>query len=345
MLVWAATLVLLLSTTAAAPASSCPAMPPATRTERDTFGPIQVPADRLYGAQTQRSLNFFKISTEKLPSELILALVHVKRASAVANKDLGLLDARKAAAIVYACDDVLQGKVSLGLEFPLSVWQTGSGTQSNMNANEVLANLASEKLGGQRGESRLVHPNDDVNLGTSSNDVFPTAMHVAAALGIQNAVLPALRELRATLHAKSGEFMHIIKIGRTHLQDATPLTLGQGARAEAGWGWTDRARPFARRVLRVCGAAGLGRAQHPEGLAGRARAGAGRVGSGHWAQLPPRAGASRGPRAVRAPARRVCQRAQQVRRARGVRCAPPAPLFRSLRCVRAETDWSPHTAR
>jgi len=197
----------------------------ATRTEKDSFGTIDVPDDRLWGAQTQRSLQFFAISRERMPEEIIAALAQVKRASARVNDDLGLLPGDKAAAIVAAADEVLAGRHAD--EFPLSVWQTGSGTQSNMNVNEVLANRASELLGGERGLARRVHPNDEVNLGQSSNDVFPTAMHVAAALGIARAVLPALAQLRATLAAKSVAFADVVKIGRTHLQDATPLTLGQ----------------------------------------------------------------------------------------------------------------------
>jgi fumarate hydratase class II len=196
-----------------------------TRTERDTFGPIEVPAERLWGAQTQRSLQFFAISTETMPAELIDALARVKRAAAQVNRALGLLDARKADAIVAAADEVLAGRHPA--EFPLSVWQTGSGTQSNMNMNEVLANRASELLGGARGTQRLVHPNDDVNRGQSSNDVFPTAMHVAAARALHGRVLPALDALIATLEGKAKAFASIVKIGRTHLQDATPLTLGQ----------------------------------------------------------------------------------------------------------------------
>jgi fumarate hydratase class II len=196
-----------------------------TRTERDTFGPIDVPADRLWGAQTQRSLHHFHISTERMPASLVLALAHVKRACAGVNRDLGQLDARKADAIIAAADEVIAGKHDA--EFPLSVWQTGSGTQSNMNMNEVLANRASELLGGQRGEGRLVHPNDDVNMGQSSNDIFPTAMHVAAATSTSGSLLPAIHALRTTLARKSEAFTSIVKIGRTHLQDATPLTLGQ----------------------------------------------------------------------------------------------------------------------
>ncbi len=197
----------------------------ATRTEYDTFGPIAVPEDRLWGAQTQRSLQNFDISGERQPREIIRALVQVKRASARVNQALGLLTAEKADAIVAAADEVLAGHHVA--EFPLVVWQTGSGTQTNMNVNEVLANRASELLGGARGEGRLVHPNDDVNRSQSSNDVFPTAMHVAAVDAVTHRLLPALSALRATLAGKVREFAGIVKIGRTHLQDATPLTLGQ----------------------------------------------------------------------------------------------------------------------
>ncbi|MDP2761702.1 MAG: class II fumarate hydratase [Sideroxyarcus sp.] len=196
-----------------------------SRTERDSFGAIEVPAERLWGAQTQRSLHYFHISTERMPQEIILALAKVKRACALINRDLGLLSEEKAGAIVQAADEVLAGQHDR--EFVLSVWQTGSGTQSNMNMNEVLANRASELLGGARGADRLVHPNDEVNLGQSSNDIFPTAMHVAAVAAIAQQLLPALRTLRATLEKKSAAFDGIVKIGRTHLQDATPLTLGQ----------------------------------------------------------------------------------------------------------------------
>ncbi len=195
------------------------------RTERDSFGTIEVPADRLWGAQTQRSLEHFAISSERMPSDMVLALARVKHACAKVNRDLGLLREDKAAAIMAAAEEVLSGAHLQ--EFPLSVWQTGSGTQSNMNLNEVLANRASELLGGERGQKRQVHPNDDVNLGQSSNDVFPTAMHLAVVLGISGAMLPALVRLRTTLADKSAAFAQIVKIGRTHLQDATPLTLGQ----------------------------------------------------------------------------------------------------------------------
>jgi fumarate hydratase, class II len=197
----------------------------ATRIERDSFGAIGVSADRLWGAQTQRSLEHFDISSERMPKEIMLALALVKSACARVNGDLGLLPEDKAGAIVAAADEVLFGHHDQ--EFPLSVWQTGSGTQSNMNMNEVLANRASELLGGERGEKRLIHPNDDVNFGQSSNDIFPTAMHLAAVIGIVRSLLPALVRLRVSLAEKSAAFAGIVKIGRTHLQDATPLTLGQ----------------------------------------------------------------------------------------------------------------------
>ncbi|WOD19244.1 class II fumarate hydratase [Paraburkholderia kirstenboschensis] len=195
------------------------------RMERDTFGEIAVPNAHLWGAQTQRSLQNFRISTEKQSPELITALAVIKRAAAEVNLGLGVLDETKAHAIMQAADEIIEGKHPE--EFPLAVWQTGSGTQTNMNLNEVIANRASELLGGERGEARKVHPNDDVNRGQSSNDVFPTAMHVAAAHGIVKHLLPALKTLRDTLDGKAKAFAGIVKIGRTHLQDATPLTLGQ----------------------------------------------------------------------------------------------------------------------
>jgi len=195
-----------------------------TRTEKDSFGPIEVPADRLWGAQTERSRRFFRISSERMPLPVVYALARVKKAAAGVNAGLKLLDAKKADAIQRAAQEVLDARHDD--EFPLSVWQTGSGTQSNMNVNEVLANRASELLGGERGQKRLVHPNDDVNLGQSSNDVFPTAMHIAAALATQD-VVGSVEQLKKTLAAKSEAFSRIVKIGRTHLQDATPLTLGQ----------------------------------------------------------------------------------------------------------------------
>lgn len=201
-----------------------------TRIEKDTMGEIAVPADKLWGAQTQRSLHHFAISTEKMPPNLVHALAITKRASANVNFKLGLLNKEKCEAITKAADEVLNNLHTS--EFPLSIWQTGSGTQTNMNMNEVLANRASEILGGERGESRLVHPNDDVNKSQSSNDVFPTAMHVAAIIAINTHLLPELTRLKATLTDKASAFNDIVKIGRTHLQDATPLTLGQEI---SGW--------------------------------------------------------------------------------------------------------------
>jgi fumarate hydratase, class II len=200
------------------------------RIEKDTFGPIEVPADRLWGAQTQRSLQNFKIGGERMPVALVHALARVKRAAAQVNIDLGVLDAQKGAAIIAAADEVIAGKHDG--EFPLVVWQTGSGTQSNMNMNEVLANRASEIMGGERGESRKVHPNDDVNRGQSSNDVFPTAMHVAAVEVVKAITIPGVRKLRDGLAKKQTELAKVVKIGRTHLQDATPITLGQEI---SGW--------------------------------------------------------------------------------------------------------------
>src|SRR3954464_8635850 len=195
------------------------------RTEKDSFGPIEVPADRLWGAQTERSRRFFRISGERMPLPVVYALARVKRAAAQVNSDLGLLKKDKCEAIRRAADELIAGKHDA--EFPLVVWQTGSGTQTNMNVNEVLANRASELMGGERGQKRLVHPNDDVNMGQSSNDVFPTAMHMAAATALHARLIPALEALRDTLGSKVKLFSEIVKIGRTHLQDATPLTLGQ----------------------------------------------------------------------------------------------------------------------
>ena len=195
------------------------------RIEKDTFGSIEVAAERLWGAQTQRSLENFRISGERMPAEIIEALAWIKRAAATVNESLKAITAQKAQSISSAADEVLDGRWAE--EFPLVVWQTGSGTQSNMNMNEVLANRASELMGGTRGEGRRIHPNDDVNRGQSSNDVFPTAMHVAAVVAIRRRLRPALERLQATLDAKAREFASIVKIGRTHLQDATPLTLGQ----------------------------------------------------------------------------------------------------------------------
>jgi fumarate hydratase, class II len=197
----------------------------ATRTESDTFGPIEVPDDRLWGAQTERSRRNFRIGEERMPLPLIRALGVVKRAAADVNSALGSLDKRLAGAIAGAAQEVIDGK--LDDHFPLVVWQTGSGTQTNMNANEVIAARANEMLGGKRGAKEPVHPNDHVNMSQSSNDSFPTAMHVAAAVEIAHRLLPALTHLQQALQQKSKEFAHIVKIGRTHTQDATPLTLGQ----------------------------------------------------------------------------------------------------------------------
>jgi len=196
-----------------------------TRTETDSFGPIEVPAESYWGAQTERSRNNFRIGDNRMPRPLIHALALVKRAAAEVNQSLGLLDARRAKAIVQAAQEIIDGK--LDDQFPLSVYQTGSGTQSNMNVNEVIANRANEKLGGKRGAKSPIHPNDHVNLSQSSNDCFPTAMHIAAALEISNRLMPALAKLQAALTAKTKAFRSIVKIGRTHTQDATPLTLGQ----------------------------------------------------------------------------------------------------------------------
>lgn len=199
------------------------------RIEKDTFGEIQVPADKLWGAQTQRSTENFKIGIEQMPRELLLALAVLKKSAAVVNEELGKLEHEKAKAIVQAAEEVIEGKWDG--HFPLVVWQTGSGTQSNMNMNEVIANRANLLLvnGGSR---QRVHPNDDVNRSQSSNDTFPTAMHIAAVLTLEERVLPALGKLKATLAAKMEAFADVIKIGRTHLQDATPLTLGQEI---SGW--------------------------------------------------------------------------------------------------------------
>jgi len=196
-----------------------------TRTETDTFGKIEVPADRYWGAQTERSRQNFRIGIERMPLPLIRALALVKRVAAEVNLELGLLDRRRMRAIVRAADEVIAGR--LDDHFPLVVWQTGSGTQTNMNVNEVIANRANELLGGQLGAKKPVHPNDHVNLSQSSNDSFPTAMHIAAAIEIDAQLLPALAHLHAALDAKAKRFARIVKIGRTHLQDATPLTLGQ----------------------------------------------------------------------------------------------------------------------
>ena len=201
-----------------------------TRIEKDTMGEIEVPLDAYWGAQTQRSVQNFKIGEEKMPYEITRAFSYLKKAVALVNKDLGKLDAKKADAIAQAADDMLAGKRD-GND-PLVGWQTGAGTQSNMNDNEVLANRATEILGGDFRKEKLVHPNDDVNKSQSSNDTYPTALHVAAVIAVEEQLLPAIAKLKATLQVKSEEFANIVKIGRTHLQDATPLTLGQEI---SGW--------------------------------------------------------------------------------------------------------------
>ncbi|PCJ60353.1 MAG: fumarate hydratase, class II [Rhodospirillaceae bacterium] len=198
---------------------------PSFRTESDSMGSIKVAADKYWGAQTQRSLQNFRIGGEKMPTPLIRALGIQKKAAAQTNMDLGLLKKRIGKAVVAAADEVQRGK--LNAHFPLVVWQTGSGTQTNMNANEVIANRAIEKLGGKMGSKDPVHPNDHVNMGQSSNDTFPTVMHIAAVEEIHSALLPALENLRHALDEKARRFAKLTKIGRTHLQDATPLTLGQ----------------------------------------------------------------------------------------------------------------------
>ena len=198
---------------------------PATRIETDSFGPIEVPADRYWGAQTERSRQNFRIGTDRMPISLVHALGIVKLAAAQSNLELGLLDRRRADAIIRAAREVIEGK--LDDHFPLVVWQTGSGTQSNMNLNEVIANRANELLGGELGTKKPVHPNDHVNMSQSSNDSFPTAMHIAAASRITADLVPALGELLRALRKKEKAFAKIVKIGRTHTQDATPLTLGQ----------------------------------------------------------------------------------------------------------------------
>jgi fumarate hydratase class II len=240
--------------------------PAATRTETDTFGPVEVPAERLWGAQTQRSLEHFRISGERMPRGLVHALVLVKKAVALAHVELGALDGAKGRAIAAAADEVLAGRFED--EFPLVVWQTGSGTQTNMNVNEVLANRASEILGGERGGRRLVHPNDDVNRGQSTNDAFPTAIHVAAALALRREVAPSVARLRDVLRAKAEAFADVVKIGRTHLMDATPLTLGQeisgwAAQLDQGLDRIERARPGLLELALGGTAVGTGLNAHP----------------------------------------------------------------------------------
>ena len=209
------------------PASSSKSL---TRTETDSMGAIEVPVDRYYGAQTARSLIHFNIGRDTMPPELIRAFGILKKAAALVNHDLGKLSAEKTKLIVQAADEVIEGK--LDAHFPLHVWQTGSGTQTNMNANEVISNRAIELAGGVMGSKKPVHPNDDVNMSQSSNDTFPTAMHIAAATQVVEVLIPAVKKLRDALQAKATEFESVVKIGRTHLQDATPLTVGQEM---SGW--------------------------------------------------------------------------------------------------------------
>lgn len=239
----------------------------AERIERDTIGEIGVPAERLWGAQTERSRRNFRISGERMPVEVVRALAYVKKAAALVNRDLGRLPEETADAIAAAADEVLAGERDA--EFPLLVWQTGSGTQSNMNLNEVLANRASEILGGERGEGRRVHPNDEVNRGQSSNDVFPTAMHVAAVLALEERVIPAVRALAGALSERAEAFAGVVKIGRTHLQDATPLTLGQefsgyAAQLENGAARLESSLPHLRQLALGGTAVGTGLNAHPE---------------------------------------------------------------------------------
>jgi fumarate hydratase class II len=237
------------------------------RDERDTMGSVQVPEHALWGAQTQRSLQNFRISGERMPIALLHALALVKRAAAAVNRDLGLLEDERAAVIIQATDEVTAGNHDA--EFPLVVWQTGSGTQTNMNMNEVLANRASELLGGGRGLDCKIHPNDDVNKGQSSNDVFPSAMHVAAACSLNHQLKPGIVALRHTLATKAEAFSGIVKIGRTHLQDATPLTLGQEfsgyvSQLDHGLEHVDAALPHVYELALGGTAVGTGLNAHPE---------------------------------------------------------------------------------
>ena len=245
-----------------------------SRIEEDTLGTVDVPADRLWGAQTQRSLQNFRISEERMPLPIVHSLAQVKKAAALVNLELGLLDEPIARALSAAADEIIAGRHDE--EFPLVVWQTGSGTQTNMNVNEVIANRASEILGGARGRGRVVHPNDHVNLSQSSNDVFPTAMAIACTGAVMGRVLPSVRALRDAFFAKSEAFRHIVKIGRTHLQDATPLTLGQEmsgwvAQLDHGIEHVESALPHLYELALGGTAVGTGLNAHPE-FAGRAAA-------------------------------------------------------------------------
>ncbi len=239
----------------------------AYRIEKDTMGEMQVPADKYWAAQTQRSLQNFRIGNEKMPIEVIRGFANLKKACALVNNELGRLDDAKAEAIAKACDIVLSGE--LDDNFPLVVWQTGSGTQSNMNVNEVVANKATELLGGDFTKEKLVHPNDDVNKGQSSNDTYPTAMRIAETVAVVDDLLPALDQLKATLQTKSEAFKDIVKIGRTHLQDATPLTLGQELSGYVAMLETNRkqledALKYVRELAIGGTAVGTGLNSHPE---------------------------------------------------------------------------------
>ena len=205
--------------------SSSPSVDSAFRTESDSMGAVEVPTNVYWGAQTQRSLHHFDIGDDRMPPELIRAFGTLKKAAALVNYDLGKLAESKTRLITHAADEVIAGK--LDPHFPLRIWQTGSGTQTNMNANEVISNRAIEMAGGELGSKKPIHPNDDVNMSQSSNDTFPTAMHIAAAEQVRHSLIPAVRELRDVLHQKAEQFSEVVKIGRTHLQDATPLTVGQ----------------------------------------------------------------------------------------------------------------------
>ena len=237
------------------------------RIEKDTMGEMQVPADKYWAAQTQRSVQNFKIGTEKMPMEVVYGFANLKKACALVNNELGRLDDAKTEAIVKACDTVLSGE--LDDNFPLVVWQTGSGTQSNMNMNEVVANKATEILGGDFTKEYLVHPNDDVNKGQSSNDTYPTGMRIAEVVAVTDNLIPALNQLKATLQAKSEAFADIVKIGRTHLQDATPLTLGQElsgyvAMLETNLKQIEDALKYVRELAIGGTAVGTGLNSHPE---------------------------------------------------------------------------------
>lgn len=238
-----------------------------TRPEKDSMGTIEVPANRYWGAQTQRSLHHFAIGHDRMPAQLIHAFGTLKKAAAMTNQTLGLLDSKKAQAICAAADEIISGK--LDAHFPLRVWQTGSGTQTNMNVNEVIANRASELLGGTLGEGRLIHANDHVNLSQSSNDTFPTAMHIAAAQSWTLKLLPAIKRLREALAQKVVAFDAIIKIGRTHLQDAVPLTLGQEfsgyvAQLDLNITWLEKLLPALYELALGGTAVGTGLNTHPE---------------------------------------------------------------------------------